>query len=71
MSLRLAETDLLQSRDNKNVDEVMELPQIKEEWDRLVALRENELVNEKAAAAAVDGGSLMVEEEEWFGRMDS
>ena len=49
----------------------MELPQIKEEWDRLVALRENELVNEKAAAAAVDGGSLMVEEEEWFGRMDS
>lgn len=51
------------ARGNKNIDEVMELPQIKEEWDRLLALRENELVNEKAAASAADGGSLEAEEE--------
>lgn len=52
------------ARSNKNIDEVMELPQVKEEWDRLLALRENELVNEKAAASAVDGGSLTAAEEE-------
>ena len=51
------------ARGNKNIDEVMELPPVKEEWDRLLALRESELVNEKAAASAVDGGSLTAEEE--------
>jgi hypothetical protein len=51
------------ARGNKNIDEVMELPPVKEEWDRLLALRENEMVNEKAAASAVDGGSLTAEEE--------
>ena len=41
-------------RGNKNVDEVMELPQTKEDWDRVVACRENELVNEQAKKKTED-----------------
>jgi hypothetical protein len=41
-------------RGNKNVDDVMELPQIKKDWDRMVACRENELVNEQAKRKTED-----------------
>ena len=49
-------------RGNKNVDEVMELPQTKEDCDRVVACRENKLVNEQAKKKTEDEAGSADEE---------